>query len=112
MKNKHCIVEILIQNDHIQILINQNYSCSTIYYEGIVYSVLGNIDKAIECFNHSLEINEFQSHALYRRALAYYNKNDYENALRDINAAENLGLQTDECKALHKKIVDKFDMGM
>lgn len=87
-------------------------SFRSIYYEGIVYSVLGNIDKAIECFNHSLEINEFQSHALYRRALAYYNKNDYENALRDINAAENLGLQTDECKALHKKIVDKFDMGM
>ena len=27
-----------------------------------------------------MEINEFQSHALYRRALAYYNKNDYENA--------------------------------
>ena len=87
-------------------------SFRSIYYEGIVYSVLGNIDKAIECFNHSLEINEFQSHALYRRALAYYNKNDYENALRDINAAENLGLQTDECKALHKKILDKFDMGM
>ena len=87
-------------------------SFRSIYYEGIVYSVLGNIDKAIECFNHSLEINEFQSHALYRRALAYYNKNDYEKALRDINAAENLGLQTDECKALHKKIVDKFDMGM
>ena len=87
-------------------------SFRSIYYEGIVYSVLGNIDKAIECFNHSLEINEFQSHALYRRALAYYNKNDYEKALRDINAAEKLGIQTDECKALHKKIVDKFDMGM
>lgn len=87
-------------------------SFRSIYYEGIVYSVMGNIDKAIECFNHSLEINEFQSHALFRRALAYYNKNDYENALRDINAAENLGLQSDECKALHKKIVDKFDMGM
>ena len=73
---------------------------------------MGNNDAAIECFNKSLEINEFQSHALFRRALAFYNKNENDKALADIQAAESLGLDTAECKALHKKLVEKFDMGM
>ena len=87
-------------------------SFRSVYYEGIVYSVMGNNDAAIECFNKSLEINEFQSHALFRRALAFYNKNENDKALADIQAAESLGLDTAECKALHKKLVEKFDMGM
>ena len=87
-------------------------SFRSIYYEGIIYSVMGNTDKALECFNRSLEINEFQSHALFRRALAYYNKNEYQKALNDLNAAESLGLNSDECKSLHKKLVEKFDMGL
>lgn len=85
-------------------------SFRSIYYEGIVYSVIGNNDAAVDCFTHSLQINEFQSHALFRRALSYYNKKDYEKALNDIKAAESLGLDSDECKALHKKLVEKFDM--
>ncbi|MBP5588706.1 MAG: tetratricopeptide repeat protein [Treponema sp.] len=87
-------------------------SFRSIYYEGIIYSVMGNTDKALDCFNRSLEINEFQSHALFRRALAYYNKNEYQKALNDLNAAESLGLNSDECKSLHKKLVEKFDMGL
>lgn len=87
-------------------------SFRSIYYEGIVYSVIGNNDAAIDCFDRSLAINEFQSHALFRRALAYYNKNENDKALSDIQAAESLGLESDECKALHKKLVEKFDMGM
>ncbi|WP_318720306.1 tetratricopeptide repeat protein [Treponema sp.] len=87
-------------------------SFRSIYYEGIVYSVMGDTDAAIECFNRSLEINEFQSHALFRRALAYYNKQEYQNALTDLNAAESLGLKSGECAALHKKLVEKFEMGM
>ncbi|MDD7698349.1 MAG: tetratricopeptide repeat protein [Treponema sp.] len=87
-------------------------SFRSLYYEGIVYSVIGDNDSAISCFDKSLEINEFQSHALYRRALAYYNKNEFEKALNDLSAAESLGLQSSECKALHQKLVEKFDMGM
>ena len=83
-------------------------SFRSVYYEGIVHSVMGNNDAAIDCFDRSLEINEFQSHALFRRALAYYNKNENEKALADIQAAESLGLDSDECKALHKKLVEKF----
>lgn len=86
-------------------------SFRSIYYEGIVHSVMGDIDKAIDCYDRSLEINEFQSHALFRRALAYYNKDDYQAALNDLSAAESLGLNSDEAKALHKKLVEKFDMG-
>lgn len=87
-------------------------SFRSIYYEGIVHSVLGDTDKAIECFNRSLELNEFQSHALYRRALAYYNKSEFQKALNDLNCAESLGLDNEESRALHKRLVEKFDMGM
>lgn len=87
-------------------------SFRSIYYEGIVYSIIGDNDAAVECFSRSLEINEFQSHALFRRALAYYNKSEYEKSLSDLTAAENLGLQSDECRALHQRLVEKFDMGM
>lgn len=83
-----------------------------LYYEGIVYSIKGDFNSAIECFDKSLEINEFQSHCFYRRALAYFELTDYQASLRDLNAAKSLGLNNEECKALHEKLVKKFDMGM
>lgn len=117
--HKHRGMAYFAQNDYEKSLADFKKSSEydprsfrSIYYEGIVHSVKGDNDAAIECFDRSLEINEFQSHALFRRALAYYNKNVYDKALADIQAAESLGLESDECKALHKKLVEKFDMGM
>ncbi len=83
-----------------------------IYYQGIVYSVMNDDDKAIECFTKSIDLNGFQSHAFFRRALSYYNKEDYNSALADLNSAEKLGLDSDECKSFHAKLLKKFDMGM
>lgn len=115
---KHRGMAFFAQNDYEKALSDFQASSKydpksfrSIYYEGIVHSVMGNIDKAIECYDRSLEINEFQSHALFRRALAYFNKNEYQTALNDLTAAESLGLNSDEAKALHKKLVEKFDMG-
>ena len=85
----------------------------SIYYEGIVYSVQGKDKESIESFNKSLEIDSYQSHVYYRRAIAYFNLSMYKEALADIASAENLGLADDEdLKALKKKLVNKFDMGV
>ncbi len=82
----------------------------SIYYMGIVYGVTGQNEKALEAFTKSLEINGFQSHAYYRRALTYFNLADYQKSLEDLNAANRLGLDNDECKALRAKLNKKFDM--
>ncbi len=83
-----------------------------VYYQGIVYNVLGDNDKAIDCYTTSLEMNQFQSHAFFRRALSYYNKGDYQNSLKDLTAAKKLGLDSEEANALNEQLVKKFDMGM
>lgn len=83
-----------------------------IYYQGIVYGVQGDNQKAVECFTRSLDINEFQSHAFFRRALSYYNLNDFQNALKDMNSASRLGLDSDEFKEFKEKLMKKFDMNM
>lgn len=82
------------------------------YYMGIVYSVMNEHEKAIEVLTKSLEINEFQSHAHYRRAVSYYKLGQDNEALNDLVAAEQLGLEDNDCKVLHEKIVAKFGMGM
>ncbi len=82
----------------------------SIYYMGIVYGVTGQNEKALEAFTKSLELNGFQSHAYYRRALTYFNLSDYQKSLEDLNAANRLGLDNDECKALRAKLNKKFDM--
>ena len=82
----------------------------SIYYMGIVYGVTGQNEKALEAFTKSLELNGFQSHAYYRRALTYFNLADYQKSLEDLNQANRLGLDNDECKALRAKLNKKFDM--
>ncbi len=82
------------------------------YYLGIVYSVMDNNAEAVKAFDKSLELNEFQSHAHYRRAVAYFKLGDDSKALADVTAAEQLGLEDADCAALHEKIVKKMGMSM
>lgn len=82
----------------------------SIYYMGIVQSVMGNEEKALEAFTKSLEINGFQSHAYYRRALSYFNLNEYQKSLEDLASAARLGLDNEECASLRAKLNKKFDM--
>ena len=81
-----------------------------LYYEGIVYSIKEQYKESIDVFTQSLEINEYQSHTLYRRALSYYNLGQYERALSDLKDAMKLGLDNEETKNLHSKLIEKFDM--
>ena len=80
------------------------------YYMGIVQSVLGDDESAVECFSKSLEINTFQSHAYFRRAVSRYNLGEFQSSLEDLDTAERLGLSTQECKALRKKLMKEFDI--
>ena len=77
-----------------------------LYYEGIVHSFLKDYKAAIACFSQALAVNEYQSHAFFRRAEAYYEEGEYERALADITAAEKLGMNDEACKALHAKVME------
>ena len=79
-----------------------------LYYAGIVYSILKDNKSAIESFSKSLAINEYQSHAFYRRAEAYYEEGKYEQALADITAAKKLGMNDETCNVLHAKVMDRI----
>lgn len=84
----------------------------SMYYEGIVYSVMQDDKKAIECFNKSLEANQFQSHVYYRKAVSEYNLGMYNEAMANLNRAFDLGLNDDDSKNFKTKLLKKFDMGM
>ncbi len=82
------------------------------YYKGIVYSILKKYKAAIDCYTKSLEINEFQAHTNFRRAMAYYETGEYEKSMNDLDVAIKLGMNPDECKTLQEKLVKKFGMNM
>ena len=84
----------------------------TYYYKGIVCSIQKNYEWAIENFTKSLEINEFQAHTYFRRAMAYYEIQEYEKSKNDLNNALNLGMPADECKVLQEKLTKKFGLSM
>ena len=82
----------------------------SIYYTGIVFSMQGKEKDAVEHFDRALEIDPFQSHIYYRRAIALYNLGEYAMAMRDVNSAVNLGLDDKDIKLLRDKLMKKFDM--
>lgn len=84
----------------------------SLYYIGIVNSVKGDNEAAIQYYNKSLEINEFQSHVYYRRALAHFNLGMYTEAASDIANANKLGLDDEDCRRLKNEIMKHFDMNM
>ncbi|MCR4938495.1 MAG: tetratricopeptide repeat protein [Treponemataceae bacterium] len=84
----------------------------SLYYIGIVYSIQGDDDKAIDYFSRSLEINEYQSHVYYRRALSKYRKCDFKAASDDLSKAQNLGLDNEDCKKLGEILSAKKELSM
>ena len=67
---------------------------------------------AIESFTKSLEINKFQAHTNFRRAMAYYEIGEYEKSMNDLDVALKLGMKPEECKVLQEKLTKKFGMSM
>ena len=116
---KHRGMAKFAMNNFEQSLEDFNCSCKydpssfrSYYYVGIVYSVLGQNEKALEAFDKSLELNGFQAHVYYRKALAYYNDSNYSLALNDLQKGISLGLDDDDSKKLHAKILSKLEMSM
>lgn len=99
-------------NDFQQSVSYQPENFRSLYYIGIVYSVQGDNEKAIDFFNQSLMINEHQSHVYYRRALANYNLSNYIEASSDLATANSMGLDDDDCRHLQECLMKKFDMNM
>ena len=82
------------------------------YYIGIVLSIMGRHEEAIQAYNESIRINEYQSHAHFRRAVSYYKLGDFDNALKNLTDAQSLGLKDTETDSLHTKLMEKFGMNM
>lgn len=82
------------------------------YYIGLVCSIKKDYIQAIENFTQSLNLNQFQSHTHFRRAMAYYEVQEYEKSMADLNSALNLGLKPQECQTLQEKLVNKLGLSM
>ncbi|MBR1404461.1 MAG: tetratricopeptide repeat protein [Treponema sp.] len=82
------------------------------YYIGIVLSIMNRHEEAIQAYGESIRINEYQSHAHFRRAVSYYKLGDFDNALKDVTDAQSLGLNDAETESLHAKLMEKFGMNM
>lgn len=91
---------------------NEPKAFRTYYYKGIVYSIQKKYKEAVECYSESLEINNFQAHTNFRRAMAYYELQEYEKSMNDLNTAIRLGMDTAECKPLQEKLTKKFGLSM
>lgn len=82
------------------------------YYIGIVQSIRGDHADAVAAYTRSLDLNEYQSHAHFRRAISYFELGEYEKSLADLDAARALGLDGGECRSLNDRLVEKFGMKM
>ena len=80
------------------------------YYVGIALTLLNRDDEAIEYFTKSLEINKFQAHVYFRRALSYFKLALYPEAAKDLDSASDLGLAEEDAKKLRIAIAKKIDM--
>ena len=69
-------------------------------------------EEAVAAYSESIRINEYQSHAHFRRAVSYYKLGDFDNALKDVTDAQSLGLNDTETESLHAKLMEKFEMKM
>lgn len=82
------------------------------YYVGIVLSILNRHEEAVKAYTESITINEYQSHAHFRRAVSYYKLGEFENALKDLTNAQSLGLNNSETQSMHSKLMEKFGMNV
>ncbi len=82
----------------------------SIYYIGIVYSIMNDDESAIEYFDKSLEKNNFQTHLYYRKALSLYHLGDYSRSMTELDRSEALGLDTEDTQKLRRMLIQKMEM--
>ena len=78
-------------------------SYKSVYYEGVVCSVIRKYPEAIDAYNKSLEINPYQPYCLFRRGQAYFHLEDYPQALGDCEAA--LALESFEAGRKFRELI-------
>jgi ppGpp synthetase/RelA/SpoT-type nucleotidyltranferase len=80
------------------------------YYVGIVHSVMGHEQEAVESFSRSLELNLYQPYVFFRRAQSLYHLGLFTDALADLDKAVSLGYNKDDEKNLRMMITRKIDL--
>lgn len=80
------------------------------YYIGIVYSVKDDEQSAIEYFDKSLALNQYQAHVYYRKALSLYHLNDYAASMAELSKCQSLDLDNEECQTLRANLIKKLGM--
>ncbi len=96
--------------DFIQSCVHNPQNFRSHYYVGIAMTLLNKDLEAIEYFSKSLEINNFQAHVYFRRALSYYKLELYPEAIADLDSAVDLGLKKEDEKKLRIAIAKKIDI--
>jgi len=61
----------------------------------VAYDRKGQQDQAIAELTKAIEINPKDAEVYTNRAVAYYNKREYDKAWEDVRKAESLGLEVD-----------------
>ncbi len=83
-------------------------SFRSFYYAGIVCSVLNEDKEALKYFDKSLEINNYQAHVYFRKALSLYNINLFDLSLQALEDAIQHGLSDDESIKLKQLLETKI----
>ncbi len=78
------------------------------YYCGIVCSVLNEEKEALEYFEKSLELNRYQAHVHFRKALSLYNMNLFELSKESLEEAIQHGLSEEESSKLEQLLATKL----
>lgn len=80
------------------------------YYVGIALTLLDRHEEAIQYFTKSLELNPYQAHVSFRRALSYYKVGKYVAAIKDIDRAVSLGYTEAAAQKLRVEISKKMQI--
>ena len=97
-------------NDFMKSVESDPKNFRSLYYIGIVYSLQDDDENAVEFFKKSLEINEFQSHVYFRKALSEYHLCDFNSAMEDIKKSMKLGLNSDDVQKLYENLSAKLEL--
>lgn len=96
--------------DFLKSIENDPKNFRSLYYIGIVCSLQDDDEKAVEYFSKSLEINEYQSHVYYRKALSEYHLCDFKSAMEDVKKSMKLGLENDDVQKLYENLSAKLEL--
>ncbi len=97
-------------NDFLQSVEKDPNNASSYYYLGIVCAVQNRDEDAVAYYDRSIELNPYQSHVFYRRALAKYNLCNFTEAMTDIKNAMDLGLSNSDVQRLYDTLSAKIEL--